>query len=110
MASLGTSQLTLTKIGKYELLKPITFGMDYLEEYTHYVLYNAELSLFGCGPTKDKAIEDLESEIVGHVLSFTLYPDEAHTRESLVLSDRLKEHVDFGKVFRSRVTSKISIN
>lgn len=85
----------LTIIGEYPLLEPIEFQTSYNKEDNLWGMVNEEMALYGYGENYHKTISSLVEEIEGHVLSFTTYPDEKHTKESLVIKKKLQEHLDF---------------
>ena len=85
----------LTNIGEYPLLEPIEFQTSYNKEDNLWGMVNEELALYGYGENYHKIISSLIEEIEGHVLSFTTYPDEKHTKESLNIKKKLQKHLDF---------------
>jgi hypothetical protein len=88
----------LSSIGRYTLLKPVTFEMSYDMDNSLWCLHNYDLALDGYGSTYKEAIECLEEDIEGHVLFFTRYPDSRHTNDSLIVKKNLKEFIDFKQV------------
>ncbi|GAA5262811.1 hypothetical protein [Methanocalculus sp. MC3] len=89
---------TLHKIGQYILLKPITFTVSYDNNDKQWCLFNNDLALYGCGDNYKKAIQSLEEEIEGHILSFSEYPDDMHSESSLQLKQGLLQYLDFNEV------------
>jgi len=96
-----TSVLTseeMNNIGRYKLLKPVTFEVSYDMSDSLWCLKNYDLALDGYGSTYNEAIECLEEDIEGHVLFFTRYPDSRHTNDSLIVKKNLTEYIDFKQV------------
>jgi len=58
----------------------------------HYILENCASCEY------NEAIECLEENIEGHVLSFTRRPDSEQSDDSLSVKKKLKEHLDFNQV------------
>lgn len=89
---------TLHQIGPYILLKPLTFTVSYDNNDKQWCLFNQDLALYGSGDNYPKAIQSLEEEIEGHILSFSEYPDEMHSESSLQLKQALLQYLDFDTV------------
>jgi hypothetical protein len=88
----------MNSIGRYKLLKPISFEVYYDMDDSLWCLENFELALRGYGKTYNDAIECLEGDIESHVLCFTRYPDSRQSDDSLIVKKKLKEHIDFNQV------------
>ncbi len=88
---------TLHQIGQYILLKPITFTVSYDNNDKQWCLFNNDLALYGCGDNYKKAIQSLEEEIEGHIISFSEYPDDMHAESSLHLKQALLQYLDFNE-------------
>lgn len=88
----------LDSIGDYKLKKPTEFATSYDKEDGIWCLVNEELALYGYGSDYRKTVKCLEECLEGHVLSFTKYPDEEHTDDSIVIKNKLTEYVDFKEV------------
>ena len=88
----------LPRIGRYNLLQPITFNVSYDNSDSLWCLENWELALRGYGRSYNDAIECLEENIEGHVLSFTRHPDSKQSADSLSVKKKLKEYIDFNQV------------
>lgn len=95
------SQIKFESVGKYPLLQPILFDIIYDSENDLYSLSNKELALYGYGKNYVDTIQSLEEEIEGHVVSFTRFSDERHTRDSLVIRDKLRQFIDFDTVMNT---------
>ena len=88
----------MSSIGRYTLLKPVTFEVFYDMDDSLWCLENRELALNGYGKTYNDAIECLEENIEGHVICFTRCDDSEQSKASLLVKERLKEHIDFNQV------------
>jgi hypothetical protein len=88
----------LHSIGRYKLLQPITFDLSYDTTDSLWCLENHDLALRGYGCSYNDAIQCLEENIEGHVLSFTRFPDSKQSNDSLSVKMKLKEHIDFNQV------------
>ncbi len=91
---------TLHSVGSYVFIQPIPFDIHYDNEDKLWCIENENLSLHGYGTNYNKAIESLIDEIEGHVISFTNYPVDKHTSESLTLKERLSLYIDFKGVIK----------
>jgi hypothetical protein len=63
-------------------------------------IVNEELALYGYGNTCTRAMECLEEDLESHIISFTEYPGEKHSDDSLLLKRRLCSHIDFSAAKR----------
>jgi hypothetical protein len=88
----------MSSIGRYTLLKPVTFEVSYDMDDSLWCLENWELALRGYGRSYNDAIECLEEDIESHVLSFTRHPDSKQSADSLSVKAKLKEYIDFNQV------------
>ena len=88
-----TEEIEVSAIGKYLLKKPLTVTLSYDTEDKLFGAVNEELALFGYGISRTEALQSLEHELEGHLLSYTIYPDEQHAKTSLELKKRLQEHI-----------------
>ena len=88
-----TEEKTVSALGKYLLKKPLTLTISYDKEDKLWGAVHEELALFGYGINKTEALQSLEYELEGHLLSFTVYPDEQHAKTSLELKKRLNEYI-----------------
>jgi hypothetical protein len=88
----------MNSIGRYKLLKPVTFEVHYDMDDSLWCLENYDLALDGYGSTYNEAIECLEENIEGHVLSFTRRPDSEQSDDSLSVKKKLKKYLDFNQV------------
>ena len=88
----------MSNIGRYKLLKPVTFEVHCDMDDSLWCLENRELALNGYGKTYNNAIECLEENIEGHVICFTRCDDSEQSKASLLVKERLKEHIDFNQV------------
>ena len=88
----------MSNIGRYKLLKPVTFEVHYDMDDSLWCLENRELALNGYGKTYNNAIECLEENIEGHVICFTRCDDSEQSKASLRVKEKLKEHIDFNQV------------
>ena len=83
----------LTAVGTYQLKIPLTITISYDAEDKLFGAVNEELALFGYGENETEALQSLEQELEGHLLSYTIYPDEQHAKTSLELKKLLQEHI-----------------
>ena len=83
----------LTAVGTYQLKKPLTVTISYDTEDKLFGAVNEELALFGYGENETEALQSLEQELEGHLISYTAYPDTQHSKTSLELKKRLQEHI-----------------
>ncbi len=88
-------------VGKYPLLQPIIFNINYDVEDDLWCLTNEELALGGYGKNYSKIVKCLEEGIEGHIISFTKFPDSKHTSDSLILKNRLRQFIDFNMVMNT---------
>ncbi|EHQ36007.1 hypothetical protein [Methanoplanus limicola] len=86
---------TLHNAENYVFKEPIKFDVHYDNDDKLWCIENESLSLSGYGTSYNKALNSLTDEIEGHVLSFTNFPDEKHSSESLRLKERLSVYIDF---------------
>jgi len=88
----------MSNIGRYKLLKPVTFEVHYDMDDSLWCLENWELALRGYGKSYNDAIECLEGDIESHVLCFTRCDDSEQSKDSLYVKQKLLEHIDFNQV------------
>ena len=88
----------MSNIGRYELLKPVTFDVSYDMENSLWCIQNYDLALDGYGSTYNEAIECLEEDIESHVLCFTRCDDSEQSQDSLNVKRKLLEHINFNQV------------
>jgi hypothetical protein len=88
----------MSNIGRYKLLKPVTFEVHYDMDNSLWCLENRELALNGYGKTYNNAIECLEENIEGHIICFTRCDDSEQSKASLRVKEKLKEHINFNQV------------
>lgn len=88
-----TEEIEVSAIGKYLLKKPLTITISYDAEDKLFGAVNEELALFGYGENETEALQSLEHELEGHLISYTAYPDTQHSKTSLELKKLLQEHI-----------------
>lgn len=88
-------KITVLNTFKHRFLKPMFLKLMYNKEDNVWCVINEELALYGSGSNYVSALLDLDIEIEGHIISFTTYPDEKHTQESLVIKNKLLEYINF---------------
>jgi len=88
----------MSSIGRYKLLKPVTFEVSYDMVNSLWCLKNYDLALDGYGSTYNESIECLEEDIESHVLCFTRCSDSEQSEDSLTVKANLKEYIDFKQV------------
>jgi len=88
----------MSNIGRYKLLKPVTFEVHYDMDGSLWCLENYDLALRGYGKTYNDAIECIEGDIESHVICFTRCDDSEQSKASLSVKRKLKEFIDFNKV------------
>ena len=91
---------SLNAIGRYPLKKSVEFRGWFDEEFRFWCVENKKLALLGMGVTYSEIISSIEEALEGHVLSFTEYPDEKHSVDSLVLKRDLMDCIDFAMVLQ----------
>lgn len=61
---------------------------------------NRKLALLGMGTSLPEILASLEEALEGHILSFTEFPEEKHSEDSLALKKDLMEQIDFAEALR----------
>ncbi len=86
---------SLNAIGRYSLLKPMSFDVSFDEENRLWCVENNEAAVSGYGTTYGEIIEGLEDCIDGYLLIFARFPDEKQSADSLEVKRKLTEYLDF---------------
>lgn len=85
----------LSAIGHYPLHEPIKCDVWFKKDLRVWCVENRKLALLGMGVSLPGILASLEEALEGHILSFTEFPDEKHSEDSLTLKKDLMEQIDF---------------
>ena len=91
--------MSLDKIGKYQLKKPLTLKTTHEKEDKLGGVVSEELAIYGYGKNYEEVISSLEEEIESLAICFTKYSDEELTKESPEIKKKLQEYIDIKEVY-----------
>lgn len=90
----------LGTIGQYPLHEPIKCDVWFKQDLLVWCVENRKLALLGMGTSLPEILASLEEALEGHILSFTEFPEEKHSKDSLALKKDLMEQIDFAEALR----------